>query len=372
MASVTQRIKTISQPKGGYLPVKSFKKTVRTSEHQLHEIEEENISPTVVGMAVDYLTRIERTESADKTEVFNIALRGAQAMRQTRIARTLLDTISGLDDDSITAACRLSCFDAVVRGGYTDIKLGEINPNSATIENIREMVTRSISYLTEYGPVTLDGFTMPGGYTETTDTGDGDYLLKDTLVDFKVSKNSITNKHTLQLLMYWRMGMHSTVAEFRTINKLAVYNPRLDTIWSIETKDIPEDIIEEVERDVIGYGAESPLRNSTSRTTNSKPTAQAGTYSVSDLCTKLGVSKNYIYNLVKIGYLPDRRKGKAYYFTDSDLMNLADRLEADIEEEKRQREIRAKEQKKKAIVSVVAALIIAAMIYAVIYIGIFR
>lgn len=41
-----------------------------------------------------------------------------------------------------------------------------------------------------------------GGYTYTFESGDGDFLTADTLLDFKVSKSKPTNKHNLQLLMY--------------------------------------------------------------------------------------------------------------------------------------------------------------------------
>lgn len=86
----------------------------------------------------------------------------------------------------------------------------ETNPNKDTIKNIRLMVERSVKFWNEYGPIIKDGFTFePNGYTKTVDTGDGDYLTADTLWDFKVSKSKPTNKHTLQLLMYWIMGQHS-------------------------------------------------------------------------------------------------------------------------------------------------------------------
>ena len=49
----------------------------------------------------------------------------------------------------------------------------------------------------------------PTGYTKIVNAGDGDFLTKDTLWDFKVSKSKIDRKQTLQILMYWIMGKHS-------------------------------------------------------------------------------------------------------------------------------------------------------------------
>ena len=69
----------------------------------------------------------------------------------------------------------------------------DTNPDSQTIENIRIMVNRSLEFWQKYGPVTVDGFTFEDeGYTETVDSGDGDYLTSDTMWDFKVSKSKLT------------------------------------------------------------------------------------------------------------------------------------------------------------------------------------
>ena len=99
------------------------------------------------------------------------------------------------------------------------------------------MVKRSVSFWNMYGPIIKDGFTFePYGYTKTVDTGDGDFLTQDTLWDFKVSKAKPTNKHTLQLLMYWIMGQHSGKDEFKNISNLGIFNPRLK--YSLHTSYI--------------------------------------------------------------------------------------------------------------------------------------
>lgn len=70
----------------------------------------------------------------------------------------------------------------------------------------------------------------------TVDKGDGDFLTDDTLWDFKVSRAKPTNKHTLQLLMYWIMGQHSGQYIFKDITKLGIYNPRFNAAYLIEVK----------------------------------------------------------------------------------------------------------------------------------------
>ena len=108
----------------------------------------------------------------------------------------------------------------------------DINPDAETIQNIKIMVQRSVKFWEDYGPIVKDGFTFePNGYTETVNSGDGDYLTADTLWDFKVSKSKPTNKHTLQLLMYWIMGQHSGQKIYKSIQNLGIFNPRLNEVF---------------------------------------------------------------------------------------------------------------------------------------------
>ena len=92
-----------------------------------------------------------------------------------------------------------------------------------------------------------------GGYTAIVSSGDGDFLTNDTLWDFKVAKTKPNNKHTLQLLMYWIMGQHSGQEKYKNIKRLGIFNPRLNTVYLLNVKDIPENVIKTVEKEVIGY-----------------------------------------------------------------------------------------------------------------------
>ena len=151
---------------------------------------------------------------------------------------------------------KLSGFDVCFRAGIRGYRsVDEINPDELTIQNVRTMVERSLHFLDVYGPKVLDGFTFEGGYTDIVNTGDGDFTTTDTLWDFKVSKMYVKKEHTLQLLMYWRMGLHSIHMEFQSIKYLGIYNPRMNEAYRIAVDDIPEDVIAEVEKEVIGYGA---------------------------------------------------------------------------------------------------------------------
>ena len=178
MVSVTQRIKQIKHPRGGYLPVRTF--TVPTLDDGQGLNPEESIAASLVGTAVDYLSRF--MDGTAVEEAFEISLIGARAMRMEAKAFGLLDDVKGLDDLSITKACQLAGFDSAFRVGPLAYRPVEsIASNQATIANIRIMVESSLSFFKVFGPVTADGFTMEGAYTATITTGDGDFLTKNTL-----------------------------------------------------------------------------------------------------------------------------------------------------------------------------------------------
>ena len=71
--------------------------------------------------------------------------------------------------------------------------------------------------------------------------------------DFKVSKDEPKPKYTLQLLVYYIMGIHSVHKEFKSIKKLGIYNPRMNKVYTIDIDSISTDVIEEVSTEVIGY-----------------------------------------------------------------------------------------------------------------------
>ena len=85
MASVTRRIDEIKQPRGGYIKPSEFQVTVMDDGIILNE--EENISGSIFGMAVDCLTRFNM--GADIAEAFKISLRGATIAESFGVKRSL-------------------------------------------------------------------------------------------------------------------------------------------------------------------------------------------------------------------------------------------------------------------------------------------
>lgn len=128
-----------------------------------------------------------------------------------------------------------------------------IKPDGATIDNIRTMVERSLKFFEKYGSKVLDGFSLEYWYGDAVIKGDGDFITKDTLWDFKTTKEKPKRDHTLQLLVYWRMGLRSEYQELKKIKYLGIYNPRTNTVYRIDVSNINGGVISEVESKIIGY-----------------------------------------------------------------------------------------------------------------------
>ncbi len=266
MYSVTGRARSYKQPYGGFLRPSEFETT--TIDDGFSVVGDENVHAAVVGMAVDYLTRYMMGDRIE--EAFAISILGYRNRinelgkdleikdKQNRIdIGSLLDEITGTDDISIISACKAVTYDVWYRYGNPGNNVKgplETNPNEATINNIRIMVNRCIVFWKMNGPIVSAGFTFdPSGYTDIVSAGDGDYLTEDTLWDLKVLKAKPTSKHTLQILMYLLMGLHSGKREFKLITRIGIYNPRLNMAFVIPISSISEETIKTVEKDVIGY-----------------------------------------------------------------------------------------------------------------------
>ena len=320
MTSVTQRVKQVTQPRGGYLKPSEFEKIEFTDKEVLKE---ENISSSLVGLVVDYLTRF--MLDAPLEEAFKISLLGARIIGEEKKAHQLLDFIKGLDDASIGYACKLVGYDVCYRSGpigYKDVD--DINADANTIHNIKIMVQRSILFFKSYGPIIRDGFTFDGGYTDIITNGDGDFLTFDTLWDFKVSRNSPTSDHTLQLLIYYIMGTHSIHKEFQSISKLGIFNPRLNCAYLKNISAISQEVIDEVSRKVIGYSEGS--RRSPLPSENALP-KQPDMLSMAEIMKALSCSRYMVMKYYSEYGLPLVKKNNKYFIREDDLLDWAEQME---------------------------------------------
>lgn len=259
MASVTQRIKEIKQPRGGYLKPSVFTTTILNDDDAILLCNK--VSPITVGLVVDYMTRVileqRKCNEFDIRRIFRISLEGAHLIDEQRFnyAFELMDVIE-LDSTSVAAVkacCNLVTFDSKYRSGiWFPEYIVEVSDEDAKI--IQKLIYRSVTFLDEYGPIIESGMTFEGGYTKLVSSGDADFVTEDTLWDFKASKNKMLNRYTLQLYMYYLMGLNSIHSNlYKSVQYIGFYNPIRNEVIRLDVKRIDEDIKDAILFDVIGY-----------------------------------------------------------------------------------------------------------------------
>lgn len=257
MLSVTQRIKTISQPKGGYVSSSLFETQTYEDYYEIFDIRSD-LAP-IQGLAVDYLTRYMITK--DKLTSFDIPIAGAKKIdaayennTEIRKINKLLEEVNGLDSNSIIAACKIVCYDSAFRkgiGAYKDFETIEFS--NELFRNVPILVNRCISFFESIGGIVSTELTFENGYTDMVSSGDGDYLSSDMIIDVKASKSEISTKWSLQLLMYYLMGLHSVHDEYKQVRYLCIFNPLKNTSYICDIDNISDESKYKVSHDVIGY-----------------------------------------------------------------------------------------------------------------------
>ncbi|MFT3952691.1 MAG: helix-turn-helix domain-containing protein [Oscillospiraceae bacterium] len=335
MPSVSQRIKRVQQPHGGYLPCKAWTKEAIQDQYVLSD--SENLHGSLVGMAVDkYLVRYMLTEDA-KT-AFQISIKGANLNLMADKADALVKQIKGLDDTSIKCACKLSGFDVCARANpLAYVPIEEINPDKNTINNIRIMVKRTLNLFKHHGPIIKSGFTFKGGYSNIVDRGDADYLTKSALWDLKVARSPIGSKETLQILMYYIMGLRAYKKIFTELKYLGIYNPRLNIVYAYPIDKISEAVINEVSEKVICYSSEDQMKKINQIDFTTQDYTIIDKYEVQYIDVKeavvlLKVSKTKVYSLIKMGSIDGTKVKNKYQITRQS-------VEAYIEKKRRQMKI---------------------------------
>ena len=250
MYSVTLRIKTVTQPRNGYVKSRDLAVTEYMDSKTTYEVNAKY--KAIQGMAVDYLTRMRC--GASREEAFRIPLLGAKRLSQSKQALKLLNAIKGLDKRSIINACKLTSYDVAYRASAEKfVPVSSIMPSNEVIHNIQVYTQRSVRFFEKNGPITDMGLTFQGGYNLVVSTGDCDFLSEDTLWDLKVSRQKPTSENTLQLLMYYILGLHSIHGQFQKLRRLGIFNPVLNCAYTIDVDRIPDTVFHAVSRDVLGY-----------------------------------------------------------------------------------------------------------------------
>lgn len=254
---VTAFIKTVNQPRGGFLNPKRFR-TVDHDDNAYLGPDEENIHPIIMGIVVDSLTRW-RLTGCDTVDAFIISITGAGMIRQYDQAMDLIRQLEdGLGDagqltpSAVRAACQLSGYDVCYRAGpahYKDVE--NIQPDMITVDHIITLVNRAVNFFDSVGVIDC-GMTFKGGYTRRVIKGDADYLSANALWDMKVSVIPPTKNHTLQLLIYHVLAGRSDDYRDQVIDRIGIFNPRYNRVWLFDMKDFNEFEYRDIVRLVCG------------------------------------------------------------------------------------------------------------------------
>ena len=183
--------------------------------------DDETIAAGNVGTMVDYLTRAILLTDDHAFDVANIQLKKDfdqglvspddlvkvvdEEERLKKIAKATSE-IDDLPDEVFKMARDVCAWEEAYRSGMY-VK-PETYPDKVTISHIREMLKRVEHFFEEYGWPTRDAFIA--STKNNCLAGEGDYLLKDTLVDLKVSNaRSMQIYWVRQLLVYYTLGFYN-------------------------------------------------------------------------------------------------------------------------------------------------------------------
>lgn len=257
--SVTERAKTAEQPKGGFLPKTAFLKIRVETNHSLGDYSNRIMDipveySSMVGTIADYLTRMYVTK--DKKSAFKTSLTGAMLVDKYELALELLEGINVLETDTVINAIKLTGFDRIVKNGFPDYQEPPIPPDKV-IYDIIDLVYRCIDFFDERN-ISETGFPVSGGKRTLISFGEGDYLSKTELIDLKVSRTTFSNAWSLQILMYYIMGLHNNESKFNSVNHIGIFNALKNEFYRLSVRDIPDEIMYRVSSDVLGYKMLSP------------------------------------------------------------------------------------------------------------------
>lgn len=292
MTSVAQRIaqynREVGQPRAGLVSPELLTATQLDDGYGELDSTVENIRD--VGPVVHYLSRLtgvlvasqaearEAAESIFRTPfagarrlsdagLFPGARRDASESLQDFRLSTYADDVAvfRLDEAAARAACRLASYEMALYAGVARYNPADAErvPDAATVSHIITMTERIHDHFREQGPGTAIKFSFVSeqeepdsededGYSITLDHGDGDFITEQTVWGYSAQSSPPSKDDLLKLLVHYLMGEQSGLPELATQTHLGVFNPRLNTMYRLAIDDVPADVIEIVQRDIIG------------------------------------------------------------------------------------------------------------------------
>lgn len=261
------------QPHGGFIPPKDM--TVEPLDDEVSNNYEYlvemsckmgSLRPQSLGLVFDYLLRTEMALIAGENasdailNTFKVSFMGASLANKMDDARKLALKLFDLyqkkkrDRKKIAqVASELVVYDAVFRAGYYNPDAEKPKVNDGDKNALDLMLGATECYLLEKEQLTSLGFGFTAIGAENVAPSDGDLLTKDSVIDIKCSVNEPTSKHTLQLLLYYILGLHEQPDAFKPLKYVKILNPRLGRIYSYEIAKVDVESLKHIESEIMGY-----------------------------------------------------------------------------------------------------------------------
>lgn len=250
--NVTGRIDTVKQPRGGYLPLKSF--AVEQYDEMVNlDYKSEGIWPTVSGNVVEKLVGLKLGVRPDW--LFSKSLNQAKKRDASLLARTneLIDRVSSSKSHEVSRELVLNVTELQYTENLVWADSPFTSPSKIGLDSMNRLADNTIKLLKPYGSLHDWNFHITK-YNTTVGLGDGDFCTGDTLWDLKVSVKPFTSKHTLQILSYYLL------TDLPKITHIGLINPRRGTLLRIAISEIPDETIDSVKKRVLGIGQEERIR----------------------------------------------------------------------------------------------------------------
>ncbi len=288
MNSVTEVIKGVKQPRGGFLPISMFE----VEEIGGEPIKCRDIPPVIVGKVVDsiihliirtdkellfktsingYEKRVEffaRSFSykSDYDELYKQIIKEDDIFNIHRLIKRLDNYLKANDIyQLIICLCLIHQYDIWETDfGYISrlTTIESSRPKYYTKGDIRKieiLYQRTVLWIVSIidasynNNIIFDYRFYPNGYTDKIKYGVGDFVCNNTLFDLKCTGDKPTAYHTLQILTYYVMGLNSQNKLYKNIQYLGLYSPITNKVWRLHVSKIPINLIHEISKEVIGY-----------------------------------------------------------------------------------------------------------------------
>lgn len=125
------------------------------------------------------------------------------------------------------------------------------------------------------------------------------------------------------------MGIHSIHSEFKTIQKLGIFNPRTNCVYLKKISDISNQIIEEVSSEVIGYVNISNSNNSNYSQTSKPISENEDLLSMADIMKALSCTRYMVMKYYSEKDLPLVKMNNKYFINRYDLIEWLEKMEAE-------------------------------------------